>query len=60
MRRRNEPYQTSIGISSAGTVSASSVPDCADVMSVNTEISAALTAWATASSATAVSHSHRR
>ena len=60
VRRRSDPYQTSIGRSSAGTVSASSVPDCADVSSVNTEIRAAFTACATASSITAVWHSHRR
>ena len=60
MRRRSDPYQISIGISSAGTVSASSVPDWADVSSVNTAIRAALTAWATARSMPAVWHNQRR
>ena len=60
VRRRSDAYQSSIGSVRAGTVSASIAPDWRDVSSVNTEISAAFTACATASSAHAVWHSQRR
>ena len=49
-----------MGATSAGTVSASSVPDCREDRSVKTAISAALTACATASIAQAVWQSRRR
>ena len=54
VRLTSDRYQSPIGTISAGTVSASSVPDCAEVMSVNTAISAAFTACAAASSAEAL------
>jgi len=60
VRRTSARYQISIGRISAGTVSASRVPDCDDVISVNTAISAALKAWAAASSAHAPWQSQRR
>ena len=60
VRRLSDRYQSSIGKSSAGTVNASSVPDCAEVMCVNTAMRAALKACAAASSAQAVWQSRRR
>ena len=60
VRRRRDRYQTSIGRSSAGTVNARRVPDCAEVMFVNTAMSAALKACAAARSAQAVWQSRRR